>query len=66
MQELIDNIVNSSPSENEGIVIFDVKAYPQDIVYPTDLTLLLVAREKSEELIEMVFGMKWDIDKPRT
>ncbi len=36
----------------EGSLLMDATACPQDIAYPTDLNLLNDAREKSEELID--------------
>jgi hypothetical protein len=53
-------------SVNEGRLIVDATACPQDIRYPTDLDLLNDAREKSEELIDHLYcPSKHDI-KPRT
>ncbi len=43
----------------------DATACPQDIAYPTDLNLLSDAREKSEELIDLLHA-GLSIDKPRT
>ena len=40
-------------SSNQGELIVDATACPQDISYPTDLNLLNDAREKSEELIDV-------------
>ena len=48
-----------------GTLIVDATACPQDISYPTDLNLLNDAREKSEELIDILHsGLA--TDKPRT
>lgn len=52
--------------ENKGCVIFDATACPQDIAYPTDLDLLNSAREKSEELIDMLYDSSLHVKKPRT
>ncbi len=49
-----------------GELIVDATACPQDIRYPTDLNLLNDAREKSEELIDFLCGLKKGITKPRT
>ena len=43
----------------------DATASPQDIAYPTDLNLLNVAREKSEELIDELQA-NLSTAKPRT
>ena len=58
------------PPANKGDLIVDATACPQDISYPTDLNLLNDAREKSEELIDVLYaeikladGLKL---KPRT
>ncbi|MEO9021770.1 MAG: IS5 family transposase [Ginsengibacter sp.] len=50
---------------HEGELIVDATACPQDISYPTDLNLLNDAREKSEELIDFLCGLK-KVTKPRT
>lgn len=44
----------------------DAMACPQDIAYPTDLNLLNDAREKLEELIDMVYNPELHHSKPRT
>jgi IS5 family transposase len=50
---------------HQGELIVDATACPQDISYPTDLNLLNDAREKSEQLIDILCkGRK--IVKPRT
>jgi hypothetical protein len=50
---------------NQGTLLVDATACPQDIAYPTDLNLLNDAREKSEELIDKLYhGLS--IPKPRT
>jgi transposase, IS5 family len=38
------------------MVIYDATACPQDIAYPTDLKLLNDAREKSEQLIDLLYS----------
>lgn len=50
---------------NEGTLLMDATACPQDIAYPTDLNLLNDAREKSEELID-VLQAHVSTPKPRT
>jgi hypothetical protein len=53
-------------SSNEGELLIDATACPQDISYPTDLNLLSDAREKSEELIDVLFLSSGVDSKPRT
>ena len=62
----IDVIVTSPVKENRGRVIYDATACPQDIAFPTDLTLLSDAREKSEELIDLIYVRSLHHKKPRT
>lgn len=57
---------NTTTVTHEGELIVDATACPQDISYPTDLNLLNDAREKSEELIDLLCGRLVDIPKPRT
>ena len=47
-------------------MIFDATACPQDIAYPTDLNLLNDAREKLEELIDLIYKKELHRSKPRT
>lgn len=51
---------------HKGKLIADATACPQDIAYPTDLNLLSDAREKSEELIDVLYDASKHIAKPRT
>ncbi len=51
---------------NKGTLISDASACPQDIAYPTDLDLLNSAREKSEELIDVLYSKPLHKKKPRT
>ena len=51
---------------NKGRLITDATACPQDIAYPTDLNLLNDAREKSEELIDILYDADLHNKKPRT
>ena len=44
------------PSKNKGKLITDATVAPQNITYPTDLKLLNAAREKSEELIDILYN----------
>ena len=43
---------DNEPPSNEGKLIADATCTPADISYPTDLSLLNEAREKSEEIID--------------
>jgi transposase, IS5 family len=51
---------------HKGKLISDATACPQDIAYPTDLNLLSDAREKSEELIDILYQPIRHKRKPRT
>ena len=46
-------------------MIVDATACPQDITYPTDLNLLNYAREKSAELLDVIYGFYTLETKPR-
>jgi len=50
-KDVSDKDENEPPS-NEGKLIADATCTPADIAYPTDLSLLNEAREKSEEIID--------------
>lgn len=57
----------SSDTDNEGTLILDATCAPQDIRYPTDLTLLNDARKILEGLIDHVFRpFRRVLTKPRT
>jgi hypothetical protein len=64
----VDQIVvepdNALP--HKGQLIIDATACPQDIRFPTDLDLLNDAREKSEELIDVLYCSGLHQAKPRT
>jgi len=50
-----------------GRLLLDATACPQDIAYPTDLNILNNVREKSEELIDLLYNKEiHSIKKPRT
>jgi len=49
-----------------GQLIVDATACPQDIAFPTDLNLLDNAREKSEELIDVLYKVSLHKKKPGT
>ena len=52
---------------HEGKLLIDASACPQDIAYPTDLNMLNDSREKSQELIDVLFNPLLHGDKkPRT
>lgn len=53
--------------ENKGKLIMDATCVPADIRYPTDLSLLNEAREKTEAIIDLLYEpLRGRIDKPRT
>ena len=60
----IDKNHNQDDFHN-GSLILDATACPQDIAYPTDLDLLNDSREKSEELIDLLFCNSSITKKPR-
>lgn len=65
-EEESDNDKNDS-SLNNGKLIVDATCTPADIAYPTDLSLLNEAREKSEEIIDAMHKpLKGIRKKPRT
>ena len=61
-----DTLPEESPVTHKGKLLMDATACPQDIAYPTDLNLLSDAREKSEELIDVLYKPKLHEKKPRT
>lgn len=61
-----DDMVETGKISHKGTLIADATACPQDIAYPTDLNLLSDAREKSEELIDVLYNAHKHIVKPRT
>jgi len=53
--------------DNEGIMMVDASVTPADITYPTDLNLLNDAREKLEEIIDILYAPhQTETAKPRT
>jgi len=52
--------------DNKGRILLDATACPQDIAYPTDLDLLTDAREKAEQLIDLIYDPVLHKRKPRT
>ena len=66
-ESLVTVITNPAPEiTHAGKLIVDATACPQDISYPTDLNLLNDSREKSEELIDLLYLPSRHIKKPRT
>jgi IS5 family transposase len=67
-ESLIPAIAKPTPAviTHEGKLIVDATACPQDISYPTDLDLLSDCREKSEELIDLLYLPSKHPKKPRT
>jgi hypothetical protein len=57
---------STASSTHRGKMIIDATVCPQDIAYPTDLNLLNDAREKSEELINVLYKKELHGKKPRT
>jgi len=58
---------NEQSAPNQGKMIVDATCTPADIAYPTDLSLLNEAREKSEEIIDAMHEPFTGIRrKPRT
>lgn len=54
-------------SENNGKLIIDATCIPADIRFPTDISLLNEAREKTEKIIDVLFeDVKGQMKKPRT
>ena len=53
--------------KNKGKLILDATCAPADIRYPSDLSLLNEAREKTEETIDTLYNpLRGSIKKPRT
>jgi hypothetical protein len=63
---ILETKPNVEPLPNQGQLIVDATACPQDISYPTDLNLLNDAREKSEEIIDTLYTFSSNSIKPRT
>jgi IS5 family transposase len=64
-----ENNNQKEPDSNthEGRMLIDATASPQDIAYPTDLNILNDSREKSEELIDILYNQQiHGSNKPRT
>jgi IS5 family transposase len=62
-----DNFEVWKPDENKGKLLLDATCAPADIRYPTDLSLLNEAREKTEKMIDTLYNQDLGLDKkPRT
>ncbi len=62
-----DGDVGSNPSQNAGKLLVDATCTPADIRYPSDLSLLNEAREKTEAMIYQFHRHIVDsVKKPRT
>lgn len=64
-----DNDSDNDPPSNKGALIVDASCVPADIHYPTDLSLLNKAREKTEEIIDILWRHRSNTEnkiKPRT
>ena len=62
-----DNFEVWKPDENKGKLLLDATCAPADIRYPTDLSLLNEAREKTEKMIDTLYNQELGLDKkPRT
>ena len=63
-----DDDDNDTPSNgNRGKLLIDATCAPADIRYPTDISLVNEAREKSEQIIDTLFEpLKGSYSKPRT
>ena len=63
----IDPPKESQESEqNEGQLIVDATACPQDIGYPTDIKLIHESREKADEIIDILYDQSSYKKRPRT
>lgn len=63
-----DDTNSNTPSDgNRGKLLIDATCAPADIRYPTDISLINEAREKSEQIIDTLFEpLKGSWPKPRT
>lgn len=58
---------NASDKENKGTLVVDATCVPQNIKFPTDVSLLDDARKKTEQLIDVIYGKTGKVGvKPRT
>ena len=62
-----DDTDKGSKPQNKGKLLVDATCSPADITFPTDLKLLNKAREKSEQIIDVLhYPHKGKMKKPRT
>lgn len=62
-----DTNSNTPSDDNRGKLLIDATCAPADIRYPTDISLVNEAREKSEQIIDRLFEpLKGSCPKPRT
>ena len=62
-----DEDSDDEPPQNKGKLLVDATCSPADITFPTDLKLLNKAREKSEQIIDVLHHPhKGKMKKPRT
>jgi len=67
VKERIDDSVTSEKVVHKGRLLIDATVCPQDIAFPTDLDLLSDAREKSEQMIDILYNKQLHgNEKPRT
>lgn len=66
--QAVENEGGEAPEkDNEGTIILDATCAPQNIRFPTDVSLLNEAREKAEEIIDALHEMGFsEGKKPRT
>jgi IS5 family transposase len=58
---------NNPPPSNQGRLLVDATCTPADVAYPTDLNLLHEAREKTEDMIDVMHAPFVGLEsKPRT
>jgi len=62
-----DDSDNEPKPQNKGKLLVDATCSPADVTFPTDLKLLNKAREKSEQIIDVLhYPHKGKMKKPRT
>jgi transposase, IS5 family len=72
-KEASDQVVADVPNNQNSIIkydgdlLIDATVAPQNITFPTDVKILNASREKTEEIIDFLYGLKLvDVVKPRT
>ena len=61
-----DKAISPTIPSNQGEILIDATCTPANIAYPTDINLLNEAREKLEEIIDVLHSHTSDKIKPRT